>query len=406
MNERAKLTRHTLYESVWAQPMTKVAAGLGISDVGLKKVCIRHHVPVPGLGYWAKVAAGKTVTQIPLPPISDSALEEIRIFGASDSKLPPAVRQAKREAIVGEKALEKRITVNSATAAFHPTAALTLKALRKREPDHRGLVTAWEPECFRVSVALENAERAAGVLDAIARAAGERGFAIELTEKTAGLRIDGELIGFGLHEKKDRQPHKRTPEEIARDETSKKARGRSNEYEYRPPEPEWDYVPSGNLVLQLDESYHTGLRRLWADGKKQRVENLLNDFFAGAIAYAAAEKEAEARRERWRREREAIEQRRWAEEERRKLEESRWKFLAGKIESLERAERIERFVEATKAQLTNIDGSPHLDRLLDWSRDYAARLRTECLPENLNDALAEALLFQSESKSTSTDAGR
>ncbi|MGC2306417.1 hypothetical protein [Candidatus Binatus sp.] len=53
--------------------MTKVAAGLGISDVGLKKVCVRHHVPVPGLGYWAKVAAGKAVTQIPLPPISDSA---------------------------------------------------------------------------------------------------------------------------------------------------------------------------------------------------------------------------------------------------------------------------------------------------------------------------------------------
>ncbi len=62
MNERAKLTRHTLYESVWAQPMTKVAAGLGISDVGLKKICIRHHVPVPGLGYWAKVAAGKTAS--------------------------------------------------------------------------------------------------------------------------------------------------------------------------------------------------------------------------------------------------------------------------------------------------------------------------------------------------------
>ncbi len=406
MNDCSKLTRKTLYESVWAQPMTKVAAVLGISDVGLKKICIRHHVLVPGLGYWAKVAAGKTVTQVPLPPISDSALEEIRISGASDSKLPPAVRQAKREAIVGEKALEKRITVNSATAAFHPVAALTLKALRKRKPDHKGLVTAWELECFRVSVAPESVERAGGVLDAKARAADKRGFAIELTEKIAGLRIDGQLIGFRLHERIDRQPHKRTPEEIAREERSKKARRDANEYQHRLSEPEWDYVPSGNFVLQLDEMYHDGLRRTWADGRKQRIENLLNDFFAGAIAYAAAEKEAEARREKWRRERETIEQRRWAEEERRSLEENRWKFLAGRIEVLERAERIERFVEATSAQLTNTDGSPQLDRLLDWSRDYATRLRAECLPKNLNGALSEALLFQSESKSPSTDADR
>lgn len=139
-------------------------------------------------------------------------------------------------------------------------------------------MTAWGIDCFKVSVAPENAERAAGVLDAIARAADERGFAIELTEKTAGLRIDGELIAFRLHEKIDRQPHKQTPEEIAREERSKRAR-RANEYEYRPPEPEWDYVPSGIFVLQLDEMYHTGLRRTWADGRKQRMENLLNDFF-------------------------------------------------------------------------------------------------------------------------------
>lgn len=197
--------------------------------------------------------------------------------------------------------------------------------------------------------------------------------------------------------RKNRQPHKRTPEEIAREERSKKARSGANEYLYRPSEPEWDYVPSGNCVLQLDEKYHTGLRRICADGRKQRIENLLNDFFAGAVAYAAAEKVARAERERWKREWQDAERRRWEEQERRKLEESRWKFLADKIEVLERAERIERFVEATKAQLANADGSPQLVRLLDWSRDHAVRLRTECLPKNLDEALSEALLFQSES---------
>ncbi len=47
MNDFSKLTRQTLYQSVWAQPMTKVAAGLGISDVALRKICVKHNVPVP-----------------------------------------------------------------------------------------------------------------------------------------------------------------------------------------------------------------------------------------------------------------------------------------------------------------------------------------------------------------------
>jgi hypothetical protein len=36
--------------------MTKVAMELGISDVALSKICKKHRVPVPGRGYWAKIA--------------------------------------------------------------------------------------------------------------------------------------------------------------------------------------------------------------------------------------------------------------------------------------------------------------------------------------------------------------
>src|ERR1039458_6436355 len=87
MNDSSNLTRQTLYQSVWAQPMTKVAAGIAISDVALRKICVKHDLPVPGIGYWAKIAAGKTVTQVPLPPISGSVLDEIRIHGAPASRL-------------------------------------------------------------------------------------------------------------------------------------------------------------------------------------------------------------------------------------------------------------------------------------------------------------------------------
>ncbi len=54
-------TRDQLFGLVWAEPMQRVAARLGISDVGLAKACRAAAVPVPERGYWAKLQAGKKV---------------------------------------------------------------------------------------------------------------------------------------------------------------------------------------------------------------------------------------------------------------------------------------------------------------------------------------------------------
>lgn len=62
-----RLKRSELYQKVWSMPMTRIANELGISDVGLAKVCRRHAVPAPPRGYWAKKAAGQTPGVTPLP---------------------------------------------------------------------------------------------------------------------------------------------------------------------------------------------------------------------------------------------------------------------------------------------------------------------------------------------------
>jgi hypothetical protein len=61
------LKRSALHALVWSKPMTHIARDLGISDVGLAKTCRRHGVPVPPRGHWAKLAAGKSSPQLPLP---------------------------------------------------------------------------------------------------------------------------------------------------------------------------------------------------------------------------------------------------------------------------------------------------------------------------------------------------
>ena len=74
-----EFTREELYELVWSKPMRKLAAELGVSDVGLAKACRRHDIPRPARGYWAKRAAGRRVSQQPLPPRAPGCSDDVVI---------------------------------------------------------------------------------------------------------------------------------------------------------------------------------------------------------------------------------------------------------------------------------------------------------------------------------------
>ena len=55
------VTSAVLYDLVWSKPMTKVAKELSYSDNGLRKICIKHNIPMPRVGYWSKIKFGKKV---------------------------------------------------------------------------------------------------------------------------------------------------------------------------------------------------------------------------------------------------------------------------------------------------------------------------------------------------------
>lgn len=66
-----KLSRWKLYAQVWETPISRLAADLGISDTGLRKACLRHDIPVPARGHWARLSAGQKVGAPPLPRPGD-----------------------------------------------------------------------------------------------------------------------------------------------------------------------------------------------------------------------------------------------------------------------------------------------------------------------------------------------
>lgn len=67
MSPEINLSRWKLYAKVWETPMIRLAADLGVSDVGLRKACIRHDIPVPPRGHWARLNAGLKLVAPPLP---------------------------------------------------------------------------------------------------------------------------------------------------------------------------------------------------------------------------------------------------------------------------------------------------------------------------------------------------
>lgn len=66
----SRYDRQELYDRVWSVPMWTLHKEYRVSDVALAKTCKRLHVPVPGRGYWAMLAAGKpTRPRPPLPSV-------------------------------------------------------------------------------------------------------------------------------------------------------------------------------------------------------------------------------------------------------------------------------------------------------------------------------------------------
>jgi hypothetical protein len=44
-------TRQELFELVWSMPMTKLSKQFELSDVGLRKICIKNQIPLPPQGH-------------------------------------------------------------------------------------------------------------------------------------------------------------------------------------------------------------------------------------------------------------------------------------------------------------------------------------------------------------------
>ncbi|MEZ0083764.1 hypothetical protein [Bradyrhizobium japonicum] len=98
MNKTREFTRQELYDLVWTTPLVKLAREFGLSDVGLRKTCVRYQVPTPPLGYWAKLSFGKPVRKTPLLPPGPGVADRILVSVFARPDVPEEVMEAGAEA--------------------------------------------------------------------------------------------------------------------------------------------------------------------------------------------------------------------------------------------------------------------------------------------------------------------
>ena len=75
-----EFTRQELYDLVWATPTVKLASQFGLSNVGLRKICVKRDISTPPLGYWAKLNFGKPVSKPALKPPSEGISDRVLVF--------------------------------------------------------------------------------------------------------------------------------------------------------------------------------------------------------------------------------------------------------------------------------------------------------------------------------------
>jgi hypothetical protein len=399
------LTRHALYDLVWSMPMTKLAESLGLSDVGLAKICDRHRVPTPPRGYWAKKEAGKKVRQAIFVEVDDPLLDRIEIT-STRSALPEPVRR-----VVEQRRAERKSVAQSPRSATqappdpgpvqdpHPMVRATAATLRRGKPSDSSVVKAIGPGLCGITVGVKTVERVIFIIDSLARACDVRGIKLSPAETRLSAAIEDDSVTFEIKEKTKQVPHVLTKVEVAAEEKRRKrterwAQGR-NAWDdvdfFAPYPPKFDTVRTGELGLEV-HGWGDGLRRSWRDGKTQTLESLIDEIVDGLEVHLAT---ARLRREEQNRAAAAyreLERRRGLAKARGNRERSRKALLMKLIRTERQADQLRKWIASKKPILAETS-DPDLSRMIQWADDELAALEAFIDSGNLISYLRANNLF-------------
>lgn len=345
-------SREKLYQEVWEKPVTEVAKLYKVSDVAIHKVCKSLDIPTPGLGYWAKVKAGKPVQQTPLPH-SDKPATKPGIRTGLEPQ--PQIATEVLQFLTPE---DKSVVLSVATQIILPDedARMHTKIIA-----HRKKVVEWHKESRKQdqywnrqnkdtipfladTISEATLPRVCRIFDALIKAIEPLG--CSLTDDLKFI-VNGETVSLSVSESQDKMDHVPTREENIRLLKYEEEK-RKHSWASKPNIRKYDYAHNGKISLAV------GSEKSFRDCKSYVIEDRLGDILVLLYEASNALRIQREEREAAQRKREEEERQRDARRERYNLEVERTNALVNESEDFEIAYKIRAYISAVeqKEELT------------------------------------------------------
>lgn len=388
-------TRKEFYDLVWSKPMTKLAKDFGLSDVALHKLCRRHQIPTPPLGYGAKLAHGKPVVQTKLPKVVGGDSAQVMVSAGQPSQSAEAQEAKVRAASLAQ--------VVPAPAPQHKLITATLIKLRKAKANDRGLVVAGAERMLDCSVAPSSVDRLEIILDRLVAAALVQEFELTANGKSVVFTGPVESLSITISEEVKRSKHVATAAEVAALERWQDRTRRQTSWDWErnyqpmPFQPEWDYAPTGKLSIEFDQVYVSqgfSPRRSFRDGKSQSLENMAGEIAVGMVVLAKAKADERIRREENARLAEIEQQKRVERQRLNFIQEKRSKAFDGLLEQWTKLKSIHELV--LHLQAIPKPWPARVEAMIKWAEDELAFRESQLGPEPLEARLEKDSVFGSD----------
>lgn len=391
MSNHKEYTRQELYDLVWSTPMVKLAKEFGLSDVGLRKICVKHGIPTPPLGYWAKLNFGKPVKKTPLGPPGEGIKDRVLVSVFSTAEVPDYVAEA---ALGARNRVQASIVVpNEPPTRFHPFAQALRRALRSAKPDDEGFLRVSGSGVLGAAIGPASRDRGVLLVDTLFKALEAAGQQIKATETGLTVVADGEALILRLAETKDRREHQPTKSELkAKADWEERRRNWPSVYDReRQRWRTWDHFPSGRLSLTLTDPQRSQwqsdhLLGRWHDRKARSLETYLNDVLVAILIGAAVVRHNRIATEAAERQRQEAREAYLREQERLRYQARVDAFIESKADEFARLQKILSFKDYISKNYQS-ETSPEEDAILEAVNDLVGRLQCGLSPEALRGAV-------------------
>lgn len=321
-------TPQQLFEMVWERPVLIIAKEIGVSDVGLSKACRKAGITLPARGHWAKPVSKRP--RRPKPPASTTPVTFHVLNVEKAARLRP-------ENVIKDP---KILIVPTELSDPHPLVQKWLGAARKAKELNSALVLD-KTKVLNSHISRTAVDRCALLYDSLIKASESSGYTWGIGSNGSFVQADGEELLITIQERIKRfdipppppKPFKRG-QQWRPDVTAMRAA-------------RFGWEPTGVFSLIVDARSEVLIQKTWTDSKTGKLESKLGQILTGFARIALSVKAQRSSEE--------ASRRRWAEEERvrkeridqqRRLEKLRQNLMKN-LESWERAQRLQAFIQAT-----------------------------------------------------------